>query len=95
MGYQMMQSKLFLRQLLDFKARLMLRKTQFPNTIAKWSPEVSPNCIACTERGDHQIADLRHTLFECPTTQRIIKHIRVNLTKQIEVRLVNIMFSNN
>ena len=91
----MMQCKLFSRQLLDFKARLMLRKTQFPNTIAKWSAEVSPNCKACTVRGDFQVADLRHTLFECPTAQRIIEHIRVNLTKQIEVRSVNIMFSNN
>ena len=90
-----MQSKQFSRQLLDFKARLLLRKTQFPNQIAKWSPEVSPYCKACTDKGDHQIADLKHTLFDCPTTQGIIEHIRVNLTKQIEVRLVNIMFCNN
>ena len=55
MGYQMMQCKLFSCQLLDFKARLILRKTQFPNTIAKWSIDVSPGCKLCTARGDFQI----------------------------------------
>ena len=91
----MMQCKLVLHQLLDFKARLILEKTQFLNTIAKWSIDVFPGCKLCTAWGDFQIADLKHTLFECPTSQGIIEYIWANLTKQPEVRSANIMFSNN
>ena len=90
-----MQTKEFSRQLLDFKARILLRKTQFPNQLNKWLPEVSPYCKACMDKGDHQIADFKHTLFECPNRCSIIEYIRANLTKQTEVRPVNILFSSN
>ena len=95
MGYQSMQTKEFSRQILDFKARLLLRKTQFPNMLHKWKPEVSQYCQACLDKGDHQIADFKHILFECPIRLCIIEHIRANLTKQTEVRSVNILFGSN
>ena len=95
MGYQSMQTKEFSRQLLDFKARILLRKTQFPNQINKWSPDVSPYCKFCMDKGDHQTADLKHTLFECPNRLTIIEYIRENLTKQAEVGPVNILFCTN
>merc|ERR1712055_886428 len=72
MGYQSMQTKEFSRQILDFKARLLLRKTQFPNMIHKWKSEVSQYCQACLDKGDQQIADFKHILFECPTRLCII-----------------------
>ena len=95
MGYQSMQTKEFSRQILDFKARLLLRKTQFPNMIHKWNPEVSQYCLACLDKGDQQSADFKHILFECPVRMCIIEHIRANLTKQVEVRPVDILFGSN
>ena len=47
------------------------------------------------DKGDHQIADLKHTLFECPNRLSIIEHIRANLTKQADVGPVNILFCSN
>ena len=37
LGYRGMQTRIFPRQFLDFKSRLILRKTQFADTLPKWT----------------------------------------------------------
>ena len=51
-GYRNMQTRLFPRQLLDLKIRLLLGKTQFGKTLAKWSSQqVSQGCKVCLRQG--------------------------------------------
>ena len=51
-GYRNMQTRYFPKQLLDFKIRLLLSKTQFGRTQAKWSTQGVPQgCKVCQRQG--------------------------------------------
>ena len=64
------------RYILDFKARLILGKTQSNSQLAFWTPEyTSQACFMCQNRGDFAIATLLHTLYECPTSKLTIEYI--------------------
>ena len=94
-GYRNMQAKNFPRQLLDFKARLLLGKTQFGKTIAKWSSQnVSQGCKFCLRQGHFAYDDFKHRLIDCPTTKQITRHIREKLTKQKVFTPVHLIFTN-
>merc|ERR1712055_930223 len=50
--YQSLQNKYFPKYLLDLKARLILRKIQFKDTLFKWAKEKSTQrCHMCQEWG--------------------------------------------
>ena len=71
-----MQTRLFPKQLLDFKVRLLLGKTQFGKTLAKWSSqEVSQGCKVCQRQGHFEYDDLSHRILNCPRSVSIINHI--------------------
>ena len=90
-----MQTKIFPRQLLDFKARLLLGKTQFGKTLAKWTNEnISQGCKVCLSKGDFQYDDLSHRLITCPTSNTIVEYIKSCLTKQVQVTLTSIVLTN-
>ena len=90
-----MQTKIFPKQLLDFKARLLLGKTQFGKTLAKWSTQgVSQGCKVCLRQGHFEYDDLSHRILECPRSVSIINHIQKNLTKQKYLTPVHILFTN-
>ena len=90
-----MQTRFFPRHLPDFKARLLLGKTQFGKTLAKWSPlHVSQGCKVCLRQGHFEYDDLNHRLLECPTAKIIINHIQTTLTKQNIVSPVHIILTN-
>ena len=94
-GYRNMQTRNFPRQLLDFKTRLLMGKTQFGKTLAKWSPlNVSQGCKVCLRQGHFHYDDLSHRLLTCPTSKIIIKHIQVTLTKQKFVTPVHMLLTN-
>ena len=94
-GYRNMQTRLFPRQLLDLKIRLLLGKTQFGKTLAKWSSqEVSQGCKVCLRQGHFEYDDLGHRLLYCPRSISIIDHIRSKLTKQKYITPVHIIFTN-
>ena len=58
-AYKLLQNKYLPRQLLDFKARLILGKTQFNYSLSKWVTEnISPYCQTCIEKGIHVHADM-------------------------------------
>ena len=66
-GYRNMQTKYFPKQLLDFKARLLLGKTQFGKALAKWSLQgVSQGCKICHRHGNFYYDDLNHRIITCP-----------------------------
>ena len=55
------------RYILDFKARLILGKTQSNSQLAQWTNEyTSLACFMCHLNGYFEIATLMHTLYECP-----------------------------
>ena len=67
-GYRNMQTRYFPKQLLDFKTRLLMGKTQFGKTLAKWSPlNVSQGCKVYLRQGNFYYDDLSHRLLTCPT----------------------------
>ena len=71
-----MQTKCFPRQIIDFKIRLLLGKTQFGKTLAKWSPlNVSQGCKVCLRQCHFYYDDLSHRLLTCPASKNIINHI--------------------
>ena len=83
-GYRGMQTKIFSRQLLDFKSWLSLGKTQFAKTLAKCTHEnISQGCKVCLSKGDFQYDDLSHRLITCPTSNTIVEYIISCLTKQV------------
>ena len=64
------------RYILDFKARLILGKTQSNSQLVHWANKyTSQACFMCQSRGDFELATLAHTLFECPRSQNTIDHI--------------------
>ena len=64
------------RHILDFKARLILGKTQSNSQLAHWTNEnISQACFMCQQRGDFELATLAHTLFECPRAKITINYI--------------------
>ena len=90
-----MQTRLFPKQLLDFKARLLLGKTQFGKTLAKWSSqEVSQGCKVCLRQGHFEYDDLSHRILNCPRSVSIINYIQINLTKQKYITPVHILLTN-
>ena len=90
-----MQTKIFPRQLLDLKSRLIIRKTQFAKTLAKWKRDnTSQGCKMCQVKEDIQIAELNPSLFTCPFSLSIIEH-RTKLTKQTKVTPLNILFTSH
>ena len=94
-GYRNMQTKYFPKQLLDFKSRLLLGKTQFGKTLTKWSPQnVSQGFKVCLRQGHFNYDDLSNRIFTCPLSKNIINHIQATLTKQKLVSLVHILLTN-
>ena len=64
------------RYILDFKARLILGKTQANSQLAFWTTEyTSQACYMCQNKGEFAIATLLHTLYECPTSKKTIEYI--------------------
>ena len=75
------------RYILDFKARLILGKTQANSQLAHWTNEyTSQACFMCQYNGDFEIATLMHTLYECPKSRNTIDYICkvLNLQKNIK-----------
>ena len=90
------QNKYLPRQLLDFKAPIILGKTQFNHSLAQWTAEnISPYCVWCMEKGDHVYANLLHTLYTCPLSQSILQYIRKKLTSLKEITPVSVILTNN
>ena len=59
-AYQCLQNKYFLKNLLDIKARLILRKTQYNDTLSEWAKEkTSERCHMCQVRGDYSKGTLK------------------------------------
>ena len=95
-AYKSIQNKYLPRQLLDFKARLVLGKTQFNHSLSKWtSDNISPYCGSCMEKGIHVYADMLHTLYACPVSLSIHEYIRKNLTNLEEITPVSVILTNN
>ena len=64
------------RYILDFKARIILGKTQFNSQLAHWTNEyTSQACYMCQLNGDFEPATLVHMLYECPKAQNTIQYI--------------------
>ena len=74
---QRFQNKYLPRSLLDFKARLILGKTQFNNSMAHWIGEnKSQNCIWCAKNGNYSPSNFIHTLFTCSAGQAVLQNIK-------------------
>ena len=81
------QNKHIPRYILDFKARLILGKTQSQSQLAYWTTEyTSQACFMCQNKGEFAIATLLHTLYECPTSKNTIEYIceKFNFPKTIK-----------
>ena len=95
-AYKGFQNKYLPRSLLDFKARLILGKTQFNNSLAHWVGEnKSQNCIWCVRHGDYAPSDFIHTLYTYSTAQAVLQHIRKNLTNLKEITPVSVILTND
>ena len=92
--YRGFQTKAFPRNMLDFKARLILGKSQFGKSLSKWDQEVSPFCIYCTKKGTPSDATMFHVLYECPHVNSIHSFIARNLTLQKNLTPVNVLLTN-
>ena len=94
-GYMNKQTKIFLRQLLDFRTRLLMGKTHFGKTLAKWSHDnISQGCKVCLKQGYFYFDEILHRLNSCPCSDSIIQHIKRTLTKQKFITPVHILFTN-
>ena len=95
-AYKLLQNKYLPRQLLDFKARIVMGKTQFNYTLSKWTKEnISPYCQTCITRGINAHADMLHTLYACPRALSIHEYIRKNLTDLQEISPVSVILTTN
>ena len=94
--YQSLQNKYFPKHLLDMRTRLILRKTQFNNTLSKWTKDnITEICHMCQARGDYSRGTLVHTLFECCTVKEVILHVMWNITLQEHVSPIEVILTNN
>ena len=80
--------------ILDFKARLILGKTQSNSQLAHWTNEnISQACFMCQQRGDFEIATLAHTFFECPGAKSTIDYICNTLCLPINIKPYEVMLT--
>ena len=71
------------RYILDFKAIIILGKTQFNSQLAHWTNEYTYHaCYMCQLKGDFEPATLIHMLYDCSMAQKTIQYICNEFTLQ-------------